>query len=228
MVGRREADRVLTPRVRAIAIGAAVLALVPGAVLLKVLRTEGFSDRPVAAAAPVAAPEATVPVDTAEEPKLMETTRALRAADRGRQLLGRGEVKAALALLGDAVRALPEDAELADVYGTALWTFGARDHALYQFQRAVKLAPDAESYRQDLARALSALGRAPQAAHVLYGPGGPPLAADAGVPASSDEAVNLGGAGRGAFKGRTFTDADLQSAHAPAPAPSATPEQQPR
>ena len=232
MIGRREADRVMTSRVRWIAIGASVLALVAGGILLQVFRTDGFLDRPAVAAA-TTAPDETQPAAVAEpadEPNLMETTRALRAADRGRALLARGEVKDAVVLLAEAVRALPEDAELADVYGTALWSFGARDRALFQYQRAVKLSPAAEAYRQNLARALSALGRPAQAAHVLYGPGGPLPMEGGGPPVSLDEGVNLGGAGSGSYKGRSsFTDDDLGRGRvaAPPPAPSAAPSSSP-
>jgi tetratricopeptide (TPR) repeat protein len=238
MIGRREADRVMTPRVRWFAIGAAVLALVAGGILLKMFRTDGFLDRRVAGAAgapQVAEPQPEPVAEPSDEPRPMETTRALRAADRGRALLGRGEVKDAVVLLAEAVRALPEDAELANVYGTALWSFGARDRALFQYQRAVKLSPDAESYRQDLARALSALGRPAQAAHVLYGPAGPLPMDGGGPPVSLDEGVNMGGAGSGSFKGRrTFTDDDLARGRvaappaAPSAAPSPSPEDLPR
>jgi hypothetical protein len=145
--------------------------------------------------------------------------------------MARGELKDAVVLLAEAARALPEDAELANVYGTALWSFGARDRALFQYQRAVKLSPDAEAYRQDLARALSALGRPAQAAHVLYGPAGRPLSMEGGAPpVSLDEGVNMGGAGSGSFKGRrSFSDEDLGRGRlaAPAPAPSASPSASP-
>lgn len=227
MVGRREADRVMTPRVRWIAMGAAVLALAAGAILLKMFRTDGFLDRPaVAATTPQDAGPPAALAGADSEPRPMETTRALRAADRGRALLARGEVKDALVLLADASRALPEDAELANVYGTALWSFGARDRALFQYQRAVKLAPTAETYRQDLARALSELGRPAQAAHVLYGPARPPSLEGGGPPVSLDEGVNMGGAGSGSFAGRrSFTDDDLAPGRPAAPpaAPSAAP-----
>jgi tetratricopeptide (TPR) repeat protein len=237
MIGRREADRVMTPRVRWMAIGAAVFALAAGGILLKMFRTDGFLDRPVVASNPPqeAQPQPAAVAEPDHDPAGMETTRALRAADRGRALLGRGEVKEAVVLLGEAVRALPEDAELANVYGTALWSFGARDRALFQYQRAVKLAPTAEAYRQDLARALSDLGRPAQAAHVPYG-AARPLPLDAGAPpVSLDDGVNMGGAGRGSFKGqRSFTDDDLARGRvpaappAPAAAPSPSPEELPR
>jgi hypothetical protein len=235
MIGRRSADQVLTPRVRAVAAGALAAALVTGAILLKVLRTEGFQEQPAAVTSTPATPEPPPMTVALEEPlSTLDSTRALRAADRGRRLLDGGQVKAAVALLADAAATLPDNAELAHTYGAALWRFDARDRALFQFRRALKLSPDNELYRQDLSRALVAMGLTAEAAHLLQGR--PPLVPDGlaggvpGLPPSlPGEAVNLGGAGNGSFKGRrTFTDDDLRGGRvetpAPAPMPTPTPE----
>src|SRR5262245_55760300 len=181
MVGRRSADQVLTPRVRAVAVGALLVALVTGVVLRKLLRTEGFQEQPLAASTAVASPEPAPTTPPFEEPPpTLDSTRALRAADRGRRLLAEGRVKAAVSLLADAAGTLPDNAELAHTYGAALWQFEARDRAVFQFRRALKLAPDNDVYRQDLGRALQAIGLTAEAAHVLQG--SPPLALNGGPP----------------------------------------------
>jgi hypothetical protein len=236
MVGRRSADKVLTPRVRGVAIGALVLAVAGGAVLLHLLRTDTFQDQPSAAttaAAPAVVETATAEAPTFEDPpSTLESTKALRAADQGRRLLARGNVKGAMSLLADAQKTLPDNAELAHLYGSALWRFRARDRAVFQYQRAFKLSPDNPVYREDLGRALSALGRTAEAAHLLQGSPAmvaTELGAESGaalppaVPA--EEGVSLGGAGNGNFKGRSFSDDDLRRGrvHAPAPSPEATP-----
>jgi hypothetical protein len=197
---------------------ALALALAAGAMLLHLFRAEGFEE---ARALPSStAPEAVAaPVLPSETPG-PDLTTSLRAADRARALLARGEIKSAVSLLGPAARALPADAELAHLYGTALWDFGARDLAVFQLQRAVRLAPHAQPYRIDLARALEATGRPASAARVLYGPALPP-AGSAGEPppATAPGDADLGGAGEGTFKGRrSFTDEDLRGrVHGPPP-----------
>lgn len=207
MVGRRAADQVLTPRTRAAAVGALALAVVAGGVLFRTFRADGFEvARPVAVPPSPAVAAAGMPPPATPEP---DVTASLRAADRGRALLARGEVKEAVSVLAAAARALPADAGLAHLYGTALWEFGARDLAVFQFQRAVRLAPQTEAYRSDLARALQATGRPAAAARLLYGPA--PGAGTGSVPAGAADAADLGGAGAGTFKGRrSFTDADLR------------------
>jgi hypothetical protein len=246
MVGRRTADQVLTPRVRALVLGALAVAVMGGVVMLRIFKTSGFSPvgggqaGPVVAASAPASPEPDAPpVDTFDEsPSTLDSTRALRAAERGRNMLAQGRVKAAVALLADASRILPNNAELAHAYGAALWRFAARDRALFQFRRALKLSPDNDLYREDLGRALHALGRTAEAAHVLQAPAlaDAALAAARGAtgqgealtpglpPVSLDEGAKLGGAGTGSFKGRrSFTDADLRGGGVPAPSPTDEP-----
>lgn len=221
MIGRRAADQVLTPRVRMAALAALVVAAAAGAVLLHLLRTDGFEERPPAFAFSAPAP-APPPSPVAEETP--DVTASLRAADRGRRLLAAGDARAALPVLASAVQGRPDDAELAHLYGTALWSSGARDHGLFQLERAVRLDPQAEGYRQDLSRALQSMGRPGAAARVLYGPAMPPPSA-AGPPlAAPGGTADLGGAGTGAFKGRhEFTDEDLRRrSHAP-PVPEGEP-----
>jgi hypothetical protein len=226
MVGRRAADRVLTPRIRAAALVVLALAIAGGAVLLHLFRADGFeAERAVASSAQPASPPATAAAAASPAEPDANVANALRAADRGRDLLARGEVKAALALLGPAVHARPASAELAHLYGTALWTFGARDRGLFQLQRAVRLSPQTETYREDLARALQAMGRPGAAARLLYGPPMPPAGTDAdptqegAPPVSLERGADLGGAGEGAYKGRrSFSDEDLRGrVHLPVP-----------
>lgn len=240
MVGRRTSDRVFTPRLRAVAAAAVVLAVVGGFVTYRLLRTESF----MAAAAPVAVAEPAPSLDSivSEGPGMDVPLPDRQSLAAGRRALDRGDVKRATALLAEAARTLPYDAEAAHLYGRALLQFGAADRAVFQLRRAVRLAPLTEEYRADLARALRATGREAEAAHVLQAGSGQALAGDAvaegGTPAmpptlpSSGEGVSLGGAGRGTFKGRrSFSDADLARGSAapgpepePSPAPSASPE----
>ena len=144
MVGRRTADQVLTTRVRALVLGALAVAVMGGIVMLRIFKTSGFQVGPVVAATTPAPPEPDVPpLDTSNEsPSTLESTRALRAAERGRTLLAQGRVKSAVVLLAEAARVLPYNAELAHTYGAALWRFAAHDRALFQFRRALKLSPD--------------------------------------------------------------------------------------
>ena len=241
MVGRRTADKVLTPRVRALVIGTLALALIGGVVLLRLFKTEGFQ---VAAAAPAAtvqpsAEPSTPAVDDLEEaPSTMDSTRALRAADRGNRLLAQGQVKSALSVLSEGSRVLPDNAELAHAYGAALWRSDSRDRALFQFRKALKLSPDNALYREDLGRALAAMGHTAEAARILQAPGlaaatldaarAAAAAAEPGAPAPVGG--DLGGAGNGSFKGRrSFTDADLRGGRleTPAPAPAPSPSEEP-
>jgi tetratricopeptide (TPR) repeat protein len=232
MIGRRTADKVLTTRVRALVIGALSLALVAGAVMWSLFRTE-IEEGPVASATAVVPrdPQPTPAADTIEEPpSTLDSTRALRAADRGNQLLAQGKVKAAVSLLGEAAQVLPDNAELAHTYGAALWRFEARDRALFQFRKALKLAPDSPVYREDLGRALHAMGHTVEAARVLQAPGLAAAALEAARAAADPEAPapvggNLGGAGDGSYKGRrSFTDADLRPSRVETPAPVPTEE----
>lgn len=215
MVGRRSADRVLTPRIRAAAAVAAALALAAGAALVHVLRADGFEvSRTMATDVPAPAPgpeAASVPAERAAMPERWD---ALRAAERGRRLLAAGQVKDALGVLGPASHALPDSAELAHLHAEALWRFGSRDRAVFQYQRALRLSPATEAYREDLARALRSVGRVAEAARVLYGPNAPAVLAEAGTapPVSLEGGVDLGGAGSGGYAGRrSFTDQDLRT-----------------
>jgi hypothetical protein len=239
MVGRRTSDRVFTPRLRMAAVAAGVMAILAGVVTYRILRTESF----VAAAAPASVAEPAPPLEgiVSEGPGMAEPVPDRRSLAAGRRALDRGDVKRATALLAEAARTLPYDAEAAHLYGRALLLFGAADRAVFQLRRAVRLAPRTGEYRADLARALRATGREAEAAHVLQAGNGLEIAghafgdSTAGLPSTlpaSDEGVSLGGAGRGTFKGRrSFTDADLARGSAapgpepgPSPAPSASPE----
>jgi hypothetical protein len=230
MIGRRSADKVLTPRVRALVIGALVLAVIGGGVVWRLFRAE-IDERPFSAASAAPSPAAepvaeAVPYE--EPPSTLDSTRALRAAERGARLLEQGRVKAAVAVLAEAAQVLPDNAELAHTYGGALWRFDARDRALFQFRKALRLAPDNAVYREDLGRALAALGRTAEAAHVLQAPGLASAALDAaraaeqaGPSPAAPVGGDLGGAGTGTYKGRrSFTDADLQRGRVEAPTPA--------
>jgi hypothetical protein len=208
-------------------------------VLLKLFRTDGFQEQPVAAATAVPTPEAVAPAEEVPEfQDTMESTNALRASDRGRRMLAAGQVKAAVSLLADASRTLPDNAELAHTYGEALWRFAARDRAVFQFRRALKLSPDNPTYREDLGRALYAIGRTAEAAHLLRGPAplvaeglAAPTGSDVTIPPAlpAEDGVNLGGAGAGTFKGRrSFNDQDLSRGRVVAPAPAPSPTEDPQ
>lgn len=243
MIGRRTSDRVFTPRLRVVAGAAVVLAVLGGVVTYRMLRTDSF----VAAATPPTVAEAVPPVGdiVSEGPGMAEPLPDRQALAAGRRALDRGDIKRATGLLAEAARSLPYDAEAAHLYGRALLQFGAADRAVFQLRRAVRLAPQTDEYRADLARALRATGRPAEAAHVLQARNPMELAGDTvaepdtpGLPPptlpSSGEGVSLGGAGRGTFKGRrSFTDADLargsvapesEPSPSPSPSPSASPE----
>jgi hypothetical protein len=233
MIGRRTADQVITPRVRALVIGALVLALVAGGVLWRLFRAD-LEERPVAASSPAALATPEPVPEVPEEPtSTLATAHALRGAERGARLLADGKVKAAVLVLSEAAQVLPDNAELAHTYAAALWRFEARDRALFQFRKALKLAPDNPVYREDLGRALYAMGRTAEAARVLQAPGLAASALDAARAAAEAEGSSypapvggdMGGAGNGGFKGRrSFTDADLQRGHVETPAPAPTEE----
>jgi len=246
MVGRRMADRVMTRRVKAAALGSLALALGAGFLILRLLRTDAIQTSPVLAdssAAPTP-PSLDAPVAAASEPAPPPSAaEGLRNAQRGRTLLDRGNVKGAVAALTDAARVLPNDAEIAHLLGAALWRYGAQDHALFQLRRALLLARDNAVFREDLARALQGSGHAAEAAHLLRDgetlgastlPPDPvalaPAAALAEARQGAGDAVNMGGAGRGTYSGRTsFTDADLHPARPPMATPvpaSPAPESQ--
>jgi hypothetical protein len=233
MVGRRTADTVMTRRVKAAAVGSLAIALAAGVVLFYVLRTDAFQTSPVLAdttPAPMRAVEDTpAPPDEVEEapPSAAE---ALRTAERGRKMLERGQVKGAIAALTEAARVLPHDAQIAHLYGAALWRYGAQDRAIFQLRRALNLARDNAVFREDLARALQNAGRNAEAVHVLREgegigipvlPPDPPVAMGLSAEPAAD-AVNMGGAGKGRYAGRTsFTDADLPSRPSPITTPAA-------
>ena len=244
MIGRRTADRVMTRRVIAAVVGALLVALAGGLLLLHVLRTDAFQTSPVLADT---TPAPTLPAaDGASAwPPPAETASpspsaadALRTAARGRALLARGNVKAAIAALTEAAQVLPNDAEIAHLYGAALWRYGAQDRAIFQLRHALLLARDNPVFREDLARALQNAGRNVEAMRVLREGetiGVSPLPPDGSQamglsPEPAGDGANMGGAGNGRYAGRTtFTDADLHSRPAPIATPAAaepTPEPQ--
>lgn len=234
MVGRRAGDRVLTRRVAWMAGGGALLALLSGVGLLYLLKAEAFEADPSAVAEAAVSPPASTPLDpglaATVAPAVNDTAQALREAERGRRLLAAGHTRAALAALGDSVRALPDDPEVAYLYGRALWRFGAQDRALFQLERAVRLAPGVAAYREELARALQEVGRTAQAIRVLrqgglmaFDPAEAVMPPSLAVPG---ESVQLGGAGDGRYRGRrSFTDEDLRRAR---PVETLPPESAPR
>lgn len=235
MVGRRTADRVMTRRVKVMALGALAVALVGGVLLLYVLRTDALDTAPVHADTSAAAPATLEPAAFVEPAPSLAPNPAegMRLAAQGRKLMERGSLKPAIAALTEAARLLPNDAEVAHLYGAALWRFGAQDRALFQLRRALLIARDNPVFREDLARALQNAGRSAEALHVIREgegigvsnlPPDTPLAMGLAAEPAGD-GVNMGGAGHGEYKGRTsFTDADLHSARrveTPPPPPPA-------
>jgi hypothetical protein len=237
MVGRRTSDRVFTSRLRMVASAAVVLALGGGFVTYRLLRADSFTTSPASAA--VAQPEPPVGTVESSGPAMEQPLPDRQALAAGRRALDRGDVKPAVALLAEAARTLPYDAEAAHLYARALLRFGAPDRAVFQLRRAVRLAPQTDEYRVDLARALRSMGRHAEAAHVLQPASGlVAFEGDAGAAPTSatlppavappGDGVNMGGAGRGSFKGRrTFTDADLGGSRVAAPAPELSPSPAP-
>lgn len=225
MIGRRAADRVMTRRVKAAVAGGVVIALGGGLLLLQLLRADAFQTSPALAGATPApsamAADVGVGPSLASEPAMAApgAAEALRLAARGRTLMERGNVRGAVEALSEAARLLPDDAEVAHLFGAALWRFGAQDRAIFQLRRALLIARDNPVFREDLARALQNAGHDAEAVRVLREGetiGVSTLPADTAAmgltPQPSGDGVNMGGAGNGRYAGRTsFTDADLHA-----------------
>lgn len=83
--------------------------------------------------------------------------------EEGRRLMNAGDYAGAVARLGSAVAADPENADFQNVYGHALWRSGDRDGALLAHARAAALDP---KLQLQYARSLDVAGRATEAARV--------------------------------------------------------------
>jgi Flp pilus assembly protein TadD len=83
--------------------------------------------------------------------------------EEGRRLMNAGDYAGAVARLGAAVAASPENADFQNVYGHALWRSGDRDGALVAHAAAAALDP---KLQLQYARSLDVAGRGTEAARV--------------------------------------------------------------
>jgi Flp pilus assembly protein TadD len=82
----------------------------------------------------------------------------------GALLLGRKEIRAAITLLQDAVRAEPQEPVALNTLGAALESDDRLDEALEQFRKALDIEPAFSNARYNMANALAAQGKFEEAA----------------------------------------------------------------
>jgi hypothetical protein len=217
--------------VAAVAAGFGVYRIFGSGAAVATAPTVASEGPPVTSATPAAAPTF--------DPTSAERFQQVRGSvDRAEKLLARGDSRGAALLLADAARIVPEDARIANTYGKALLGLDSRDRALYQFERAARLASGVVPYRLDYARSLAAAGRAREAAReyeaiAALEPGNVAasealarLAPDSAA-AAGTTSIDMGGAPTGTApapsRGGAFTNDDLARGGAPArtPAPRA-------
>lgn len=105
-----------------------------------------------------------MPPSSSPTPLRLEARDALA---RGMEAARRGDQADALALLGEAAAAMPDDADAAYNYGVALQQAGLIGEAAEEWTRASKLAPQHEIIWVNLALALGLAGRTEEA-HCAY------------------------------------------------------------